>query len=86
MAPAMELASFAHDAEFCQKCIVFHPRDWDPAHQTTFPSEVLKLFANRVLYAEHEMEVCTLVAECLHRAEAMRRYRFLKESPGLMSF
>lgn len=74
VAPGMELASYAQDAEFCQKCIVFHPRDWDPARQKTFPSEVLKLFANRVLYAEREMRACTIVAACIHRAEALRRY------------
>lgn len=84
VAPGMELASYAHDAEFCQKCIVFHPRDWDPARQKTFPSEVLRLFPNRVPYAEREMKACPIVAACIHRAEALRRYHLLNQSLEIM--
>lgn len=85
VAPAMELALYAWNPDFCEKCIVFHPRDWDPAHQITFPSEVLRLFGNRVLYAGQEMQDCTITDECLHRAEALRRCFVLKDIPAIMS-
>lgn len=85
VAPATELASYAWDAEFCEKCIVWHPRDWDPARRTTFPSGVLRLFGNRVLYGDQEMQDCTITNECLHRAEALRRCVYLKNIAGVMS-
>lgn len=80
IAPAMELASYAWFPEFCDKCLIFHPRDWDPARQKTFPAEVLRLFSNRVLYADKEMEDCTITEECLHRAQALRRCSALKRA------
>lgn len=72
VAPAMELASFVFFPGFCERCVVFHPRDYVTGGKTTYPGEVLKLFPNRVIYSDKEMQDCTVVAECIHRAKAFR--------------
>lgn len=81
IAPAMELALYAWFPEFCEKCIVYHRKDYDPTRRKTFPANLLSLFANRVLYADEEMLDCRITNDCLHRAEAFRRYLVLKRFP-----
>ena len=81
IAPAMEISSYAFSPGFCEKCVVFHPRDYDPVGKTSFPAEVLKLFPNRVMYSEQEMQDCTIIAECLNSAEAFRHCYVLKNAP-----
>lgn len=83
IAPAMEIASYVSFAGFCEKCVVFHPRDYVPVDKTTYPAEVLKLFPTRVIYSEQEMQDCTIIAECLHRAEAFRRCYALQHASGV---
>jgi len=78
IAPAMEIASYVFSPGFCEKCVVFHPRDYDPVGKTTFPAGVLRLFPTRVIYSEKEMQDCTIIAECLNRAEAFRHCFALK--------
>lgn len=81
IAPAMELASYFLSPGFCEKCVVFHRRDYVPVDKTTYPAEVLKLFPTRVIYSEQEMQDCTVIAECLHRAKAFRHCFVLKHAP-----
>lgn len=83
IAPAMELASYAFLPGFCEKCVVFHPRDYVPVGKTTFPAEVLELFPNRVIYSEQEMQDCTIIDECLHRAKAFRHCSALQRASGV---
>lgn len=81
IAPAMEIASYAFSPGFCEKCVVFHPRDYNPVGKTTFPAGVLGLFPTRVIYSEQEMKDCNIIDECLIRAEAFRHCYALRNVP-----
>jgi hypothetical protein len=81
VAPAMELASFVFFPGFCEKCVVFHPRDYVAVGKTTYTAELLRLFPNRVIYSDKEMQDCTIIDECLHRAKAFRHCAALKHAP-----
>jgi len=78
-APSMEIASYILMPAFLEKSIVFHPKDWDPAYQRTYPSDVLRSLVNRIPYTEQEIQDCIVTAECLHRAQAFKYCEVMKQ-------
>lgn len=83
VATAMEISSYAWVPDFCEKCIIFHPKDWDPARATrSYPTEILSLFPNRVIYTEDDIKQCIVAKEALNRAVAKKRARILKSKYG----
>lgn len=81
VATAMEVASYSLFADFCEKCIVFHPVDWSPSTRgRTYPSDILAIFPNRFPYRDEDINKCMLVEECLHRVTALKRIRVLRSN------
>lgn len=68
-----ELSAYCGDPDFVEKALVLHPSSYVPVDEvTTFPSDILKLYPNRIPYDQTMYDSCLVTTEALDRVRAFR--------------
>lgn len=70
--PLAELSLYSQDPDFVEKTLVLHPSSYVPADVATFPSDILKLYPNRIPFDQDMYDSCSVATEALDRIRAFR--------------